>query len=1046
VKDERERILARAAHLLARYVEPARYGPPVVADITARHLHGEPVGYDDALRGRWDPFAVGDRWGGNWDTTWFRLRASVPAGWRGSEVDLCVDLGHDGTPGFGAEGQVWRNGAPLAGVNSRHRQVCLAAPARGGEQVDVYIEAAANPQGGGPTLLAPEYAGPPRLTLRQAEIAPRCIEVDELAVDLQVLIELGAALAADGRRTGEILATIRRACAVLDPRAVGETAAEVRKVLAGALDRPAAPGAHTVSAVGHAHIDTAWLWPLRETVRKCARTFSTALDLMDRHPSYRFACSQAQQHAWMRDRYPTVFAGMKARAADGRFEPVGSMWVEPDCNVPSGESLVRQLLYGKGWFLDAYGIETRDCWLPDAFGYPASLPQILAQAGVDTFISQKLSWNEVDRFPHHTFAWEGIDGSAVLAHFPPSDTYNGDFTVAQLRHGADNFRDHQVSGTSLYPFGYGDGGGGPTREMLQRAERVADLDGVPRVVLEGVGDFVRRVRSESPALPRWVGELYLEFHRGTYTTHGDVKAGNRRGELGLRDAELWHAGLPELRAAYPAAELGEAWRTLLLHQFHDILPGSGIHWVYEDTARDHAAVAATADRLSAAADAVLAATVATGDAVDPVVVVNAASHARDEVVAVGTPGGARFVRVTVPACGWSVVDLARTDPGDHGPTARDTGAAIGQAGPATGEAGPDRVEVSRRHLDNGRLRVELDDDGHLRRVYDHLAGREVLAAGGRGNLLQLQDDDPVDYDAWDIDEFSGDRVEEVRSLEDVEVVESGPLRGGIRLRRRWGRSSLVQTIRLRAGSNRIDFETEVDWRERHRLLKVAFPVAVRSMEATYEIQFGHVRRPTHTNTTWDAARFEVCGHRWADLSEAGYGVALLNDAKYGYDVRGHTLRLSLLRAPTAPDPEADQGRHRFVYSLFPHRGDHVAGRVVEEGLSLNLPLRVVPARPSTETRPATGSLVAFDRPGVVLEALKRAENDGDLVLRCYEADGGRGPVRVDLGLDVVSAWRCDLLERPGAEVAVARSGGTASLELDLRPFEIVTLRLHPADI
>lgn len=1057
---ERDRILSRARHLLERYLEPARFGPALPLALDVHHVHAEPVSYDEAVGGPWEPFEVGGLWGGTWDTSWFRLRAHLAQDWARSEVELLVDLGFHGTPGFGAEGLLWHEGTALAGVSPRHCELALPASARASGDVELYLEAAANPRGGGERLLAPEYGGPPRFTLGRAELAVRRQEIDQLCLDLRVLAELAAELPVDERRSGVLLGAIRKACALIDPRALEDSAKSARAVLAEPLADRAADGVHRVSAIGHAHIDTAWLWPLRETVRKCARTFSTALGLMERYPEYYFACSQAQQHAWMRERYPELFARIQEQVARGRFEPVGSMWVEPDCNLPSGESLVRQFLYGKRFFLEAYGVETTECWLPDAFGYPASLPQIMEQAGVDAFVSQKMSWNEANRFPHHSFLWEGIDGTRVLAHFPPADTYNGDFSVRQLLHGARNFADHQASGISLYPFGYGDGGGGPTREMLERSVRTRDLEGLPRVTLEPAHTFLDRLRTERASLPHWVGELYLELHRGTYTSQAEVKLGNRRGETALRDAELWSAALEELRAAYPAEELESAWKLLLVHQFHDILPGSSINWVYKDTARDHAEVLRAARAISARAEAALAASVDSSWASAPVVLLNACSHDRDEVVAlpgslgpeavtartalVGPDGssamlqrahdGAWLARVRVPSCGWAVYDLADATDGERAPQA----ASAGTVEAASME--PARAAAGR--IENGLLGIELDEDGLVCSIYDKVAGREVVRSGARANLLQLHDDEPARWDAWDVDEFARDRTLDLVAVEDVEVLESGPLRAGIRMQRRFGSSVLTQTLWLRAGSARIDFETRVDWHERHRLLKVAFPVAVRAMEAAYEIQFGHVRRPTHTNTSWDAARFEVCGHRFADLSEAGYGVALLNDARYGYDVRGDTLRLSLLRSPTAPDPEADQGVHSFTYSLLPHQGDLGTGGVIEEGLSLNTPLRAIGTEAGPGGRATQGSLVSFDRPGVVLEALKRSEDGAALVLRCYEARGGRGPVAVRLGFGVASAWRADLLERPGEQIAVAESGSGSVLRLDLRPFEIVTCMLE----
>ena len=1030
--------VGRVGRVLTEFLGPARRLGAVDLEVAAHHVHGEPIAAAAAFAAAYEPFALGDAWGPAWDTTWFRLRGRVPAAWAGHEVHLGFAVGHAGETGFGAESLLYHDGHPVQGLSPNHRAWRLAERAEADAPVELFVEAAANPPspfGANPwPLLMAEPHGPARFTLARADLHLVDPAYEAFFHDFRVAVELLGDLAAGEPRRARLLAGLERAA---DQLALPDVAGSWRRAAPGVralLDEPAALGAHRVSTVGHAHLDTAWLWPLRETVRKCARTFSTALALMERYPEYRFVVSQAQHLAWMRDHYPDLWDRLKARIAEGRVEPTGSMWVEADCNIPSGESLVRQIVHGKRFYLDELGLETTDVWLPDVFGYSAALPQIMQLGGVRRFLTQKLSWNQYNDMPHHSFYWEGIDGSRVFTHFPPADTYGGQMSVRELRYGVANFKDHEHSDRSLYLFGHSDGGGGPTASMLESARRLADQDGLPHLTMEGPNAFFEQAEAEIRDTAVWVGELYLEHHRGTYTTQGATKQGNRRGELALRDAELW-AGLAA--GPYPANELAGAWRTLLLHQFHDIIPGSGIHWVYEDTRRAHAEVLEQAERVTAGALDELTAHLDTSAATHPVVVWNSLSHARTDLVEVAVPPDATVARgmdgastalqavgagravfaASAPACGAVVYDLV--------------------AGPAPSDG--DRAEAGPRHLGNGCLAVSLDDDGLLTSVLDRVAGREVLAAGARGNLLQLHPDYPNFFDAWDIDPWYRHQVEDLTATESIEVVESGPVRAALRVRRRFGRSTITQTISLTAGAPALQVDNEVDWHEENRLLKVAFPLAVHSPRATYEIQYGHVERPTHANTSWDAARFEVCAHKWADYSEPGYGVALLNDCKYGHDLRDDVLRLSLLRAPNWPDPEADRGPHRFTYRLLPHRGDLRTAGVVDAGYDLNVALRAV-ATTAHPGRPG-GSLLSIDAPNAVLEVVKRADDgSGDLVVRLYEAWGARGTATLSAPWPLARVERTDLLERATEELTAEGP----RVRLDLAPFQIVTLRLVAA--
>jgi alpha-mannosidase len=899
-------------------------------ELTAFCVRGEPISYADAVLGEYAPIKVGDPWGPPWSTTWLHIQGRVSDSWAGHHVVAVFDLGFDGPTGFTCEAQAWKDGKPWRGVDPNHRWLPIDGP-----EVDFYLEAAANPrateQGAEPaaSMIALRESTEPAFILRQATLA----------------IHESSAPAAGNVR--------------LDP-------------------------SHTITAVGHAHIDTAWEWPVREAKRKVARSWSTQLALMDEHVDYVFAASQPAQYAWMKESYPDIYRRVKERVAAGQWEPVGAMWVEADCNLPSGESLVRQLLQGKRFFMQEFGYETKVLWLPDVFGYPGNLPQLMVESGCDFFLTQKLSWNDTNKPEHHTFIWEGIDGSRIFTHFPPADTYNGSFTPEEVEWSIRNFKDGQSSKRSLYLFGWGDGGGGPQPEMIESAHRLG-------VEIGRASDFFDVASAEANGLTTAAGELYFELHRGTYTSQSRTKRLNRLAQQALREAEMWSVAAG---GDYPSAELSALWQTLLLNQFHDILPGSSIDWVYEEAERDLGDVEARASRLSEAAMSAIA------GLGEQLAIFNTTSHSRREVVNIT----GEYERVEAPPCGWSVHVTRPTE---------------------------QHVSVNDHSMENELLRVEWDDRAVLTSLWDKEADREVLS--GPANLLQLHEDNPKRWDAWDLDPEYRDAFIEVTAIEKVR--QRGGLRGLLAFRRRFGESWLFQSMTLDAGSRVLRFETFVEWRERHKMLKVAFPVTVTSREATYEIQFGHVRRPTHQDTSHARAMFEVPAQRWADLGDGEYGVALLNDSKHGYDIRGSVMRLSLLRAPTHPDPTADRGWHEFTYALMPHPGDFRNAGVIAAAEDLNAPLRIARGNPKPEGR---HSLVEVDTPQVIIEAIKRAEDSDATVVRLYEAWGGRCNARLRTTLPASRAFLCDLLEREREEVAV-RDG---VIQLELTPFKLLTLKLE----
>lgn len=1003
--DDRNLVEARLERVLRERIRPAVHPRTTPLNVEIWSTTGEPVPVEEGLTAPTRPIDVGTPWGAPWGTSWFKVSGTVPAEWAGLTVEAVLDLGFSPrTPGFQCEGLVHRpDGTPVKGLHPRNSYVRVGSPAVGGESVRWHVEAASNPdlEAGGvpfrPTLMGDRLTAgdAPQYVLGRMELAVLDKTVWNLVMDLEVLGELMAELPVDGARRWEILRAVSNALDAVDLQDVNGTAAAARQELAAALAAPALPSAHRISAVGHAHIDSAWLWPLRETVRKVARTTANMTALLEEEPDFVFTMSQAQQFAWIKEHRPEVYARVKKAVAEGRFVPAGGMWVESDTNMPGSEAMSRQFVHGKRFFLDEFGVENDEAWLPDTFGFAAGLPQIIKAAGSKWLLTQKISWNRTNSFPHHTFDWEGIDGTRIFTHFPPVDSYNCEMAGHQIAHAVRNFKEKGVATRSLAPTGFGDGGGGTTREMVAKAARMRSLDGSAIVEWEEPSAFFAKAEAEYPDPPVWVGELYLELHRATFTSQAQTKQGNRRSEHLLVEAELWAAtATVRTGARYPYEQLDRIWKTVLLHQFHDILPGSSTSWVHREARATYARVAEELDAVIAGAQRALA-----GDAPGTTeLVFNAAPHARGGVPAGGAAGA--------PALGGPVA-----------PTAREGGGYV---------------------LDNGLLWVEIDDRGLVVSAYDIAAGRETVAPGQAANLLQLHPDFPNQWDAWDVDAFYRNVGSDLTDVAELAVDGDA-----VRVVRVFGDSRVTQLLSLPAGVKRLDIDTEVDWHETEKFLKLAFPLDVKADRYASETQFGHAYRPTHRNTSWEWAKFEACNHRFVHFDEPGWGVAVVNDATYGHDVSRAvrtddegtttTVRASLLRAPRYPDPETDQGVHRFRHALVPGA---TIGDAVREGFRVNVPERRVTG--SAEVAP----LVTVDNDAVVVSAVKLADDrSGDLVVRVYEANGGRA--RATVTADGFAAGRAavtDLLERP---IAGAGQPETAqgAVVLSLRPFQMVTLRL-----
>lgn len=988
----------------------------------------EPVAYGEAIMASYRPVEPGWRWGPVWSNAWFRLTGTVPDAIGGRRICLRFSSG--------TEALLWDRGVPFHGLDLNHDVARLPLDARSSDRVTLYVEAACNRPLGATTFFWDDAAEVARW---KEELPGRfdgaaLVTVDEdvwrLRHGLTFAARVLRLLDAGDAHAAEMRGQIESAILLLKERGVTCGAREAMTTIRGAVRRKRGMTTTRCHAVGHAHIDTAWLWRLRETRRKCLRTFATALEMMERFPQFRFLCSQAQQYSWVERDSPELFARLRARVMQGRWEPGGAMWIEPDCNVPSGEALIRQVLHGTRYWRERFGGngEQTYLYLPDTFGFPASLPQIIAQAGLRTFITNKLGWNETNEFPHSTFFWRGIDGTQVLSHCTPGMEYNSTLTPAELKKGESNHlkRDEGRTGDWLQPFGYGDGGGGPTDWMVLEAELASDCDGLPGVEFSDARSFCERLHSGAAdlkaraiQLPVWEGELYLERHRGTYTTQAWIKRANRLAEESLRTAEWLACCGPRARNVESLKQLtealDEAWKITLLNQFHDILPGSSIGEVYADARVQYERVRDATSVVSREAASEWGAP-GQGE-----IVLNPASRPRSGVVQVGT----RLAWVeSVPALGVGVVQAA---------------------GPVRG------VTVRGQSLENGIIAASIDSSGRvakLRRIESGSPDAELATDGKPLNQLVLYDDNPKYWEAWDIDE---DYLQHAHPVEgDVEswrLVEQGPLRAVIEVTRSLGESSsLTQRFTLEAGSPRLDVRTTVEWHEDRKLLRALFPTEIRAREATYGIQFGHLKRPTHADTSWDRAKFEVCAHRWADVSENGRGLAVLNDGKYGHSCRGGVLGLSLLRSTKFPDPKADMGRHEFTYSLMPHAGDWRSAGVDVEAESLNRPLMVLAGRdPHTSDtwRWAPFTLTGAGALGIEVAAIKPSESGDRVVVRFVET---RGADSYRLGIDwhmrVGSVESVDVVERPRPSVMLSHDRSAQRTEFTIRPFEIVTLMVE----
>jgi alpha-mannosidase len=983
----------------------------------------EQLSPEQALMREFKPMPPGTAWGAKWEYGWFKASVSLPAAAAGRRIVFALeDPAGKLDWSRGDECAVWVNGREVGAIDFGHKEITLTHSGTSGERFEILFECYAGHgrrnEGGGPNPYGSETVpepGPTQLVVTQSSFGIWREEVFQLVIDFMTLLNARDALEQSSLRVAEIDRGLMDATSIIDVE-LPETemlasVAAGRARLKPLLEAHNGPTMPLFHAFGHGHLDIEWLWPLAETERKMARTVGTQLTLMEEYPEYRFLQSQPHLMNMLKQRYPALYERFKAAVKSGNIIIEGGMWVEADTNITGGESLIRQFIHGKRFMRTEYGVESQILWLPDVFGYSGALPQIMAGCGVTGFMTAKIFWlyNGGEPFPYNNFIWEGIDGSGVVAnlyngygHFPlPNDVLEA-WTSRNQR--------NDIS-SMTYAIGWGDGGGGASRPHLEFRRRVADFEGLPRVQMSGPVEFFQDLQTRGPIRNRYAGELYFQNHRGTYTSQAKAKKGNRKSELALREAELWATAARALRGFdFGPQTLDADWKTVLLHQFHDGLPGSSIRRVYEEMERDHNAVIANANALTLRVAGELV-----GAGKSGATVFNSLSWPRTALVAlpegVTAPattqkiGGQTLAEVDVPACGWA---------------------------PVAPSSAASAVTATARSLENEYLKAQFNDLGEITSLLDKTTGRELAA--GPCNALKLYKDVPAWFDAWDIDAQYVDAPVELPQQASLTLQAAGPLVAELKLTRPLSaQSQLTQIIRLRRNSRRIDFETTVEWHESHKLLKVAFPVNIHANEALHEIQFGHITRPNHTNRQFDADRFEVSNHKWSALMESNRGVAVLNDSKYGLNVLGNSINLTLLKSPLAPDMSADKGTQTFTYAVYAWNGGFSESGVVKEAYDLNVPALVVAGAPA-EKSPV--SLFNLDAENIVIETVKPAEDgSGKIVVRLYESLRQATSCTLQTSLAVKSAVLTNMMEEQAVELG-CKDG---NVKLEFRPFEIKTV-------
>lgn len=1003
---------------------------PVKGVVYKKGLYFYPYEADQSAE-PWEEFdSKTMHWYGPDEHYWFRAEYTVPKSMDGKTLYLKVATQVDHwdyakNPQF----LLFVNGQMTQGMDLNHQTVMLERCAKEGETYTIDLQG---------------YTG---VMFAELTFTMETVEVDEtineIYYDIVVPLQGFSRMQEDDKVRKDLRTILNNTVNLLDLRTpyseeFYQSIEEAHNYIQKALYEDMSGYEDVIaSCIGHTHIDVAWLWTVAQTREKVARSFSTVLKYMDEYPEYKFMSSQPALYQFLKERYPETYEKIKERVKEGRWEPEGGMWVEADCNLTSGESLVRQFLYGKKFFKDEFGIDSRILWLPDVFGYSGALPQIMKKSGIKYFMTTKLAWNQINKVPYDTMMWRGIDGSEIFTHLITTlgvgqseadffTTYNGMLHPDAILGGWHRYQNKDINNDILIAFGYGDGGGGPTREMLETSKRMEKgIRGIPKVRQEFAGNYFEELEERvegNKSLPVWEGELYFEYHRGTYTSMGRNKRSNRKCEQLLMDAEL----LEVLTGTSEKEEMDKIWRTVLLNQFHDILPGSSIAEVYEVTKKEYAEIESRlaemiAEKLNLLIDG----------GQDKISVFNTLGFDRNDVVSLGdchaaaltdesgkiypvqeTAQGAVAYITDIPAKGGKTLQLLDT---------------------VKEEAS--RIQITENGIETPFYRISIDENGLFTSIYDKECDREVLKAGEKGNLLRMYEDKPMHYDCWDIDMYYSEKYWDAEKADKIQWTEEGPVRATLEIQRTISNSVIKQEIHFYADSRRIDFSTWVDWKEHQHLLKVHFPVNIHSDEATFEVQFGNLKRKIHGNTSWDEARFESCGQKWMDISEGHYGVSLLNDCKYGYSAKDSNIALTLIKSGIEPNKTADQEEHVFTYALYPHKEMWSAAGTVQEAYKLNQPAYATKG----ELKNTGKSFISTDKDNIIIETVKPAENGDGIIVRLYDCENSLTKATLTFAEGMLeSVEECNLMEEKEADIEACGNSFTVSV----KPYEIKTYRVR----